>query len=117
MTQWKYKTDWKADRTAEKDSFQPSGQPFNRFYALFYTADPDPNQDPASLRCCLYKWSLHYSLSNGSMFAVWLFNHSISVSISCQIDDQGGVSICIICIIFQSLFYLKEQHQLQKFTS
>ena len=41
---------------------QPSGQPFNSFYSLFLTADPDLNQDPALLRCSLYKWSLHYSL-------------------------------------------------------
>ena len=24
-------------------------------YSLFFTADPNLNQDPASLRCCLYK--------------------------------------------------------------
>ena len=35
---------------------------FNYFYSLFFTSDPDLNQDTASLRCCLYKCSLHYSL-------------------------------------------------------
>ena len=34
----------------------------NWFYSLSFTADPDLNKGPASLRCCLYKWSLHYSL-------------------------------------------------------
>ena len=50
--------------TAENDKFkfQPPGQPFNWFYSLFFTADPDLKQDPASLLCCLYKWTLHYSL-------------------------------------------------------
>ena len=38
--------------------------PFNWFYSLFFTADPDLNQDPASLRYCFYKWYLHYSLQD-----------------------------------------------------
>ena len=30
------------------------------YYVLFNIADPDLHQDPASPRCCLSKWSLHY---------------------------------------------------------
>ena len=43
-----------------------TGQPFSWFYSLFSTADLNLNQDPASLRRCLYKWSLHYSLPDNS---------------------------------------------------
>ena len=42
--------------------FTPNLGIFSWFYSLFFTTDPDLNQDPASLRCCLYKWSLHFSL-------------------------------------------------------
>ena len=38
---------------------------------LYCSADPDLNQDAASLRCCLHKWSLYYSLpTNRSLFRV-----------------------------------------------
>ena len=53
-------------RTSEKGNFnliypyQPSAPTFQWFYALFYTADPDLNQDPASLRSCLSNWFLHH---------------------------------------------------------
>ena len=30
-----------------------------KFNFLFYSADPDLRHEPASLRCCLSKWSLH----------------------------------------------------------
>ena len=57
----------------------PSGQPFNSFYTLFLTADPDLNQDLASLRCCLYKWSLHYSLPTDFDFPVLIDEPRISL--------------------------------------
>ena len=41
-------------------------EPFNWFYSLCFTADPDLNQDSASFRCCLYKWSLHEALAKRS---------------------------------------------------
>ena len=33
--------------------FELFAHPFNWFYILFFTADSDLDQDPASRRCCL----------------------------------------------------------------
>ena len=51
-----------------------------------YTADPDLNQDPASLRCCLYKWSLHCSLPD--LLFCLLYKHTNDD----LFDDFGKIS-------------------------